>query len=36
MMQKLNVLQMIKEQKQKEDRKHQAALCQIGQCKIKK
>jgi hypothetical protein len=33
MMQKLNVLQMIKEQKQKEQRKHQAALCQIGQCK---
>jgi hypothetical protein len=33
---KLNVLQMIKEQKQKEDRKHQAALCQIGQCKTAK
>jgi hypothetical protein len=35
-MQKLNVLQMIKEKKQKESRKHQAALCQIGQCKIAK
>ena len=35
MMQKLNVLQMIKEQKQKEERKHQAALCQIGCCKTK-
>jgi len=35
MMQKLNVLQMIKEQKQKEERKHQAALCQIGRCKTK-
>jgi hypothetical protein len=35
MMQKLNVLQMIKDQKQKEERKHQAALCQIGQCKCK-
>ena len=35
MMQKLNDLQMIKEQKQKEQRKHQAALCQIGQCKTK-
>jgi len=35
-MQKLNVLQMIKEKKQKENRRHQAALCQIGQCKIKK
>lgn len=35
MMQKLNVLQMIKEQKQKEERKHQAALCQIDQCKTK-
>jgi len=34
-MQKLNVLQMIKDQKQKEQRKHQAALCQIGQCKTK-
>jgi len=27
---------MIKEQKQKEERKHQAALCQIGQCKTAK
>jgi len=35
-MKKINVLQMIKEQKQKEDRKHKAALCQIGQCKIAK
>jgi len=35
-MQKLNVLQMIKEQKQREERKRQAALCQIGQCKTAK
>ena len=30
---KFNVLQMIKEQKQKKERKHQAALCQIRQSK---
>lgn len=32
---KINFLQLIKEQKEKKDRKHQAALCQLGQCKTK-
>ncbi len=31
-MQKLNFLQLIKEQKQKEDRRHQASLCSAGHC----
>jgi hypothetical protein len=35
MTQKLNVLQLIKEQKQKEDRRHKAALCMAGNCSAK-
>ena len=30
---KINVLQMIKERKNKESRKHQAKLCMLGYCK---
>jgi hypothetical protein len=31
-MKKLNFLQIIKEQKQKEERRHSAALCSAGHC----
>ena len=34
-MQKLNFLQLIKEQKQKEDRRHAAVLCMAGNCQVK-
>ena len=34
-MQKLNFLQLIKEQKQKEDRRHNAQLCMAGNCQVK-
>ena len=34
-MKKLNVLQLIKEQKQKEDRRHKAELCMAGACQVK-
>jgi hypothetical protein len=33
-MKKLNVLQLIKEQKQKEERRHQASLCSAGHCAV--
>jgi hypothetical protein len=33
-MQKLNFLQIIKEQKQKEDRRHSASLCSAGHCAV--
>jgi hypothetical protein len=33
-MQKLNFLQLIKEQKQKEERRHQASLCSAGHCTV--
>jgi len=36
MPQKLNPLQLIKEKKQKEDRRHQAALCMAGNCQAGK
>ena len=35
-MQKLNVLQLIKLQQQKEERKRKAALCSLGYCEAKK
>ncbi len=31
--QKVNLLQMIKEQKQKQKRQYQAQLCMLGYCK---
>ena len=31
-MKKLNFLQLIKEQKQKEERRHLASLCSAGHC----
>ena len=34
-MQKLNPLQLIKEKKQKEDRRHKAELCMAGNCQVK-
>ena len=34
-MQKLNFLQLIKEKKQKEDRRHKAKLCMAGACQVK-
>jgi len=34
-MKKINVLQLIKEQKQKEDRRHAAVLCMAGNCQVK-
>jgi hypothetical protein len=33
-MKKLNFLQLIKEQKQKEERRHQASLCSVGHCAV--
>ena len=33
-MKKLNFLQLIKEQKQKEERRHQASLCSAGHCTV--
>ena len=33
-MKKLNFLQIIKEQKQKEDRRHKASLCSAGHCSV--
>ena len=36
MTQKLNPLQLIKEKKQKEDRRHAAALCMAGNCQVGK
>ena len=35
-MQKLNFLQIIKEKKQKEDRRYAAALCMAGNCQVGK
>ena len=35
-MQKINVLQLIKEKKQKEDRRHNAELCMAGNCQAGK
>jgi hypothetical protein len=35
-MQKLNFLQLIKEQKQKEERRRQAELCMAGNCQAGK
>jgi len=35
-MQKLNFLQLIKEKKQKEDRRHNAVLCMAGNCQVEK
>ena len=35
-MQKLNVLQLIKEQKQKEQKRHKADLCMAGHCQVGK
>jgi len=35
-MEKLNVLQLIKVQKQKEERQHKAALCMAGHCQVGK
>ena len=35
MTQKLNFLQIIKEKKQKEDRRHAAVLCMAGNCTTK-
>ena len=34
-MQKLNFLQLIKEKKQQEDRRHKAELCMAGACQVK-
>jgi len=34
-MQKLNFLQLIKEKKQKEDRRHKAELFMAGACQVK-
>jgi hypothetical protein len=34
-MEKLNVLQLIKVKKQKEERQHKAALCSMGYCGAK-
>lgn len=36
MMKKINFLQIIKEKKQKEERRHQAVLCSGGHCITKK
>jgi len=36
MTQKLNFLQLIKEKKQKEDRRHNAVLCMAGSCQVGK
>ena len=35
-MKNINVLQLIKEKKQKEDRRHQAELCMAGNCQVGK
>ena len=35
-MQKINVLQLIKEKKQKEDLRHKAELCMAGNCQVGK
>jgi hypothetical protein len=35
-MKRINVLQLIKEQKQKEDRRHNAQLCMAGNCQVGK
>ena len=35
-MQKLNFLQLIKEQKQKEEKRHKAVLCMSGHCQVGK
>ena len=35
-MQKLNFLQLIKEQKQKEEKRHKAVLCMAGYCQVGK
>jgi len=35
-MQKINVLQLIKEKKQKEEKRHQAQLCMAGNCQVGK
>ena len=32
-MKKMNVLQMVKEQKKKKERQHMAQLCAVGYCK---
>jgi hypothetical protein len=34
-MKKINVLQLLKEKKQKEDRRHVAELCMAGNCQVK-
>ena len=33
-MKNINVLQLLKEKKQKEDRRHAAELCMAGNCKV--
>ena len=35
-MKRINVLQLIKEQKQKEQKRHQAVLCMAGHCQVGK
>ena len=35
-MKRINVLQLIKEQKQKEEKRHKAVLCMAGHCQVGK